>query len=65
MESLRAERTDLEHRVADLTLQAESSAGILENRRRQLAALEDELTSVHTNCNRSAWAAFDSSVICC
>ena len=49
MEALLADRTDLERRVADLTLQAESSAGILEDRRRRLAALEDELTTVRTN----------------
>lgn len=49
MEALRAEQTDLENQIADLTLQAEARTGLLDDRRRQLTALEDELATVQTN----------------
>lgn len=49
MEALRAERTDLENQIADLTLQAEARTGLLDDRRRQLAALDNELATVQTN----------------
>jgi hypothetical protein len=49
MEALRAEQSDLENQIADLTLQAEARTGLLDDRRRQLAALEGELATVQTN----------------